>query len=53
MLTCYRCAEIIKGKYVRHVPPNVTIQLGLDFEKAFHPKCYENEEGEAAAALDR
>jgi hypothetical protein len=53
MYTCYRCAKIIKGPAVMTNPPVVNIRLGLDFVKAFHPKCHERSQSEAAHALGR
>lgn len=48
--TCFRCAKIIKGKMVYVVPPLFAVACG-DFEKAYHPKCYEKSEEEAAKEL--
>jgi hypothetical protein len=36
---------------LHYEPPILSIQLGADFPKAFHPNCYERAEAEAAAAL--
>lgn len=51
MYTCYRCAKIIKGTVTHHVPPIISIQLGIDFHKTFHPICYERAEEEAKREL--
>ena len=51
MLTCFRCAKIIKGEVLHHVPPLYLSQLGLDFHRAYHPGCYKAEEVEAATEL--
>jgi len=40
MLTCFKCAKIIKGRAVSTNPPRFLIQLGADFPKSFHPKCF-------------
>lgn len=50
-LTCYRCAKVIKGQAVRHVPTILAVQLGADFEKAYHPGCYAKDEAEAEKAV--
>ncbi len=49
--TCYTCGRIIKGEAVFYNPPTYLRQLGVDFPKAFHPKCYEREEREAEKEL--
>lgn len=52
MLTCFKCAKPIKTKkYIRHVPSNLAIALEIDFEKAYHAKCYEIAEKEAEKEL--
>jgi hypothetical protein len=49
---CYECGRGIKrGDVLHYEPPILSIQLGADFPKAFHPKCYTRAEAEAAAAL--
>ena len=53
MTTCYTCAKLIKGKIVRTSPPIINVQLGIDFPKTYHPKCYEKAEREAAKQLGR
>lgn len=49
---CFRCGKAVRGKAVWHIPPVLDVQLGIDFAKTFHPKCYEAEEREAAAELN-
>ena len=51
MITCYRCAKTIKGTVVKHEPPLLSIELGIDSPKSFHPKCYEMAEREACKEL--
>jgi hypothetical protein len=51
MYTCFRCAKGIKGNAVMTNPPIYAIKLGVDFVKAYHPKCYELDERQAAKAL--
>ena len=51
MTVCFSCAKQIKGKAVFTNPPNLLIKLGIDFPKAYHPKCYEKAEREAAKEL--
>ena len=51
MITCYRCAKTIKGTVTRHVPSLLAIQIGADFERAYHPACYERDEADAAEEL--
>lgn len=50
-LTCYECGKIIKGKVIHHVPTMIEIELGTDFQKAFHPKCYDRAEEKARIEL--
>ena len=40
MYTCYHCGKGIKGAITNYVPPNISIALGCDFAKAYHPACY-------------
>jgi len=51
MNTCYRCAKTIKGAITHTIPPYISISLGIDFPKAFHPACYVKAENDAARAL--
>jgi hypothetical protein len=51
MKTCFRCGRQIKGRAVMHIPPLYMVKMGIDFEKAFHPKCYEMEEDEEEMIL--
>jgi hypothetical protein len=53
MFACWKCGKVIKGKMVAVDPPNYVIQLGVDFPKKYHPKCYERQEKEAAEELRR
>mgnify|MGYP001209263682 FL=1 len=53
MITCFRCAKIIKGKMVCTNPPVYLIKMGVDFPKSFHPKCYDKAEKEAEKELHR
>ncbi len=50
--TCFKCAKIIKGQMVYVVTPLFMVAMG-DFEKAFHPKCYDEAEAEAAKELGK
>lgn len=50
-LACWKCGKVIKGKAVQTYPPNLMIKLGIDFPKAYHPKCYELAEKEAAKEM--
>jgi len=52
MLTCYECGKQIKGEVLHSDPPLYMIQLGIDFPKAFHPKCYKKAETEAKEAIN-
>lgn len=49
MFTCYHCSKPIKGKVTHYVAPMVSIQLGTDTCKTFHPKCYIKAEDQAHA----
>jgi len=51
MLTCYHCGKPITKTAVSTNPPLYLIQLGLDFKKSFHPKCYDRAELEATNQL--
>ena len=51
MRTCFRCTKQIKGEMVVHRPPLFMVQMGIDFERFYHPKCYEREEKEAEREL--
>lgn len=53
MYTCYHCGKGIKGKVTHTNPPNISVLLGIDFPKAFHPACYEKSEAIAARELGR
>jgi hypothetical protein len=37
---CNRCDKAIKGKQVAHVPPILSVKLGIDYARTFHPACY-------------
>lgn len=50
-ITCYGCGRIIKGTVIKTNPPNISIRLGIDFPKSFHPTCYALSEVEAAKKL--
>lgn len=50
---CYHCGKVIRGTVVHHVPPNYLIALGLDFPRAYHPKCKEAENAAADRAIAR
>jgi hypothetical protein len=50
-LTCYGCGKQIVGGAVLTNPPLYLIQLGIEFQKAFHPKCYERWEIAAGREL--
>lgn len=49
-LVCYHCGRQIRGQVVHQIPPLIAKQFG-DFDKAFHPKCYDRAEAAAAAEL--
>uniref|UniRef100_A0A6M3XPY2 Uncharacterized protein n=1 Tax=viral metagenome TaxID=1070528 RepID=A0A6M3XPY2_9ZZZZ len=51
MRVCYKCGKVIKGNAVFTSPPVFMIRLGIDSSKAYHPKCYEKAEKEAAKEL--
>ena len=48
---CYVCGKQIKGEAVTTCPPNISIMLGIDFPKSYHPACYAKAEREAEKAL--
>lgn len=49
---CYQCGKQIKrGQVQLVVPPRILVELCGDFTKAYHPKCYEKAESEAAKEL--
>lgn len=50
MRVCFHCGKVIRGQMKYVVPPLFAVQLG-DFERAYHPTCYNDSENEAAAAL--
>ena len=52
MVVCYECAKVIKGKAVFTNPPIFMLKLGIDFPKAFHPKCYDKAELKAREELN-
>jgi len=52
MVTCFKCAKIIKGEMIVTNPPMIMIKLGIDFPKSYHPKCYQKEENEAKKELE-
>ena len=39
MFACWHCGKAIHGKCVHYIPASVYIKLGVDFPKAFHPRC--------------
>jgi len=39
-VSCYECGKAIKGKAVHVVPSNLSISLGTDFPRSYHPACY-------------
>ena len=49
--TCYHCGKQIAGQVKHTVPPNISIMLGVDFPKAWHPICYQRAEDAAAKEL--
>lgn len=49
--TCYHCGKLIRGEVKHTVPANISIMLGLDFPKAWHPGCYKKAEAEAESKL--
>lgn len=51
MRTCFYCAKIIHGECKLIVPTMLMVKLAGDFTKAYHQKCYEKAEREAAAEL--
>jgi len=51
MTVCYECGKHIKGQAHFTNPSKMHVQLGIDFPKAFHPKCYVNAEKRAAKTL--
>lgn len=51
MTVCYECAKEIKGQAVFTNPPIFLIKMGIDFPKAFHPKCYAKAEEKARLEL--
>lgn len=51
MYVCYRCGKRIKGEVTHHVPAVLHERLGIDFRKAYHPKCYIESENEAYKEL--
>lgn len=52
MKTCYECGKLITTKKeVLRVPANYLIALGIDFVKAYHPKCFKKAEKKAELEL--
>ncbi len=51
MIVCFRCAKPITGVVVHHVPPRLIEELGVDFRRAYHPKCHEEDEKDAEREL--
>lgn len=49
--TCYHCGKQIAGQVTHTVPANISIMLGIDFPKAWHPACYQKAEDAAAKEL--
>ncbi len=52
MHTCCQCGKQIKGK-MTYVSVSRLAQSFGDFSKAYHPKCYERAEREAAKKLGK
>ena len=50
-LVCYACEKAIRGTVLRTSPPRYLINLGLDFPRAYHPRCYARAEKLAAKEL--
>ncbi len=42
---CYHCGRTIKGEGICYAPPMLTIRLGVDDLKWYHPACYRKVEG--------
>jgi len=41
MYACWQCGKGIKrGRVIHHIPSRLMVEIGADFPKAFHPKCY-------------
>jgi hypothetical protein len=52
--TCFHCARLIKQKVcIVHVPPLYLVKMGLDFERAYHKRCWEKSETLAKEDLER
>ena len=49
--TCFKCGKIIRGTMTYVIPPMLAVRILGDFEKAYHPKCYQESEAEAAKEL--
>jgi hypothetical protein len=52
MIVCFECGKEIKGKMVCTNPPILSLRLGIDFPKSFHPKCYDRAEEKARKELE-
>lgn len=50
---CFKCGKQIRGEMKIHVPTILAIQVAGDFEKAYHPKCFEKAEKAAAKELHK
>jgi len=54
MTVCYECGREIKGQAKFTKPRFLYAYLyGIDFPKAFHPKCYQKAEYQAEKELKR
>jgi hypothetical protein len=50
---CWKCGKEIKGERIAYTPSLLAIRLGADFNKSYHPKCYEKEEEESEKELSK
>ena len=50
-IACYRCGKEVKSNVVRVCPAKFLELLGLDFARAYHPKCYGLEKAEAESLI--
>lgn len=53
-LACYQCGRVIKtgSQYVYVGSLRLLTDLGIDFPKSYHPRCYEIAERAAVRQLD-
>jgi hypothetical protein len=48
---CYQCGKVIAGKGILTNPPLYLVRIGVEFSKAYHARCFDVAEAEAARVL--